>query len=130
MLDSGIQPTRSTVPVQELLRARYADGRISLPVSGSAVYARFRHVQGVPTDGETMGFSLSRLRVLDTLIDRLVRMQGKAEYQRHDEGMSPEAVEALIDRYKQELSSTLTRLEAAGYTNGLVESGMAVSLLV
>ncbi|TVR93831.1 MAG: hypothetical protein EA428_01325 [Spirochaetaceae bacterium] len=130
MLNSGIQPSRSTVPVQELLRARYADGRISLPVSGSAVYARFRHVQGVPTDGETMGFSLSRLRVLDTLIDRLVRMQGNDDFQRHDEGMSPEAVDALIDRYKQELSSTLTRLEAAGYTNGLVESGMSVSLLV
>ncbi|MCA1754451.1 MAG: hypothetical protein LC641_07130 [Spirochaeta sp.] len=130
MLDSTVQPTRSTVPVQDLLRARFADGRISLPVSGSAVYARFRHVQGVPTDGETMGFSMSRLRILDTLIDRLARMKGNAEYQRHNEGMSPDAVDALIDRYKNELSSTLTQLEAAGYTSGLIESGVALSMLV
>ena len=47
------------------------DGRVSVPVNPAhAVYARFKHVHGVPSrDG---GAPLFRLRVLDNLIDRLL----------------------------------------------------------
>jgi hypothetical protein len=62
-----------------LLRARYGSGRISFPVRpNQAIYAHFKHVSGVPAADQNGGLSLSRLKSIDTLIDRLVQLKQSA----------------------------------------------------
>lgn len=58
------------VPVGRILRARLSTAPVTLPLRNNWTYARFRHLQGVP-GGEAGGYSVSRLRALDALIDRL-----------------------------------------------------------
>ena len=67
--------TQPTVNPSYLMRARYSSGRIAFPVKPSqAIYARFKYVTGIPSN-EGGGVSLSKLRTIDNLIDRLVSIK-------------------------------------------------------
>jgi hypothetical protein len=54
--------------------------RVAVPVSPSAyIYSHFKHVSGVPaSDGES-GVNISKLKIIDTLIDRLSKMKKEQE---------------------------------------------------
>ena len=68
-------PTQPALSPAYVMRARLNSGRISFPVKPSqAIYARFKHVQGFPSS-KGNGISLSRLRSIDNLIDRLVNLK-------------------------------------------------------
>ncbi|GAB4364380.1 MAG: hypothetical protein Kow009_01080 [Spirochaetales bacterium] len=65
----------TTIPMGDLLRARYGVDRLALPLEQN-LFMRFKHVTGVPSpDGQ--GFSVNKLQLLDTLIEVLKRLQGK-----------------------------------------------------
>ncbi len=67
--------TQPTVNPSYLMRARYSSGRIAFPVKANqAIYARFKYVTGIPSN-EGGGISLSKLRTIDNLIDRLVSIK-------------------------------------------------------
>ena len=61
------------IALSKLLLARNSPGRVSVPLQGSVNYMRLKHVQGVPAPEGYSGFSLPRLRMLDTMIERLER---------------------------------------------------------
>ncbi len=117
MIDTSVQTSvHRTIPITNLLRAQFSPGRIALPVQNQAIYARFKHVQGVPALSEGQGFSISRLRMLDNLIDRLTRVQG---------GKAPEVqpassvqVEGLIAHFASELHQAVGAAQADGYPRG------------
>jgi len=68
-------PTQPTLSPAYVMRARYSGGRIAFPVKPSqAVYACFEHVQGFPSD-KGNGISISRLRSIDKMIDRLASLK-------------------------------------------------------
>lgn len=72
------QSTQPTVNPSFLMRARYSGSRIAFPVKPSqAIYARFEHVTGVPSQ-EGRGVSLSKLRTIDNLIDRLISIKASS----------------------------------------------------
>jgi hypothetical protein len=72
------QSTQPTVNPSFLMRARYSGSRISFPVKPSqAIYARFEHVTGVPSR-EGGGVTLSKLRTIDNLIDRLISIKASS----------------------------------------------------
>ncbi len=55
-----------------MLQAAYASSPLSFPVDRSQyIYARFKNIHSVPAMGNTSGVSLSRLRVIDTLVGNL-----------------------------------------------------------
>ncbi len=98
-----------TIPLVNIVAARVnTTSTVSVPVDPDALlYARFKHISGVPaTDGD-QGVSIERLRILDSLIDRLVATNGQKAYVRDVRGMSPNEAETLISRYEQELHSAL-----------------------
>ncbi len=68
---SAAQTSRQAVQLTSILRARFTKTPISLPLAADAMYARFKHVQGVPTGTSTEGYSLTKLQMLDALIERL-----------------------------------------------------------
>ena len=70
--------TQPTVNPSYLMRARYSSGRIAFPVKANqAIYAHFKHVTGIPTSGDK-GVSLSNLRAIDKVIDRLVSIKSSS----------------------------------------------------
>jgi hypothetical protein len=103
------------------VKARFGLGKLALPVSGPLGYARLKHIQGVPPAGDGSGFSIQKLQVLDSLIDRLARLKNIDRFTANDDGASAEQVDALIQRYSSQLHSTLQQLSASGYA-GQVES--------
>ena len=64
-----------TVHLSNIIRAQYATGRIALPQNGG-LYARFKHVQGVPAQRADGGYSISKLKMIDMLVERLVQLKG------------------------------------------------------
>ncbi|MCL1991815.1 MAG: hypothetical protein FWG66_02585 [Spirochaetes bacterium] len=59
--------------------SRNGNGRTTLPVSSSMyVYSHFRHVSGVRAPEGVSGVQLSRLKILDTLIEQFYRVNRTA----------------------------------------------------
>ncbi len=95
-------PTVSTVQPTSLVKARFGAGRIFYPVRpNQALYAQFKHVAGLPSSQEDGGLSLSKLRSIDNLIDRLVhlkKMSGSSEQR--------EAIDRMIDNLQSQIEAT------------------------
>ena len=104
------QSAQPTVNPSYLMRARYSNGRISFPVKPSqAIYARFKHVTGVPSN-EGGGVSLSRLRSIDNLIDRLVSIKsssGNSEQKARIDSMIANLKASQATADNQDVSSLL-----------------------
>lgn len=114
--------------MSSLVRGSTGSSRVGLPVSSSqALYARFKHVYGRPSEGG--GFSLSKLRSLDNLIDKLVKLKDKdaAALPKQEElsGLSEQGRDALI----RELSDKLHRAYLKAETNPFVSPGVSTGLL-
>ncbi|MCF7914111.1 MAG: hypothetical protein K9L66_02985 [Spirochaetaceae bacterium] len=97
--------TQPTINPSYLMRARYSSGRIAFPVKANqALYAHFKHVTGIPTSGDK-GVSLSKLRTIDKVIDRLISIKsssGNSEQRARIDSMiaSLEASKTTLDSEK------------------------------
>jgi hypothetical protein len=125
---SVVNTLNRTVNLSNIIRAQYASGRIALPVNNGP-YTRLKHVEGIPARSAGEGFPVSKLRMIDYLVDRLVRLKGRPM-----ESVRPENdahADRLIARYAAELSSTLRNASSAGlsYAAGVVETGVLVNLV-
>ncbi|TVR05260.1 MAG: hypothetical protein EA403_03250 [Spirochaetaceae bacterium] len=107
------------IALSNLLRARTSPGRVSVPLQGSVNYMRLKHVQGVPASEGNSGFSLSRLRMLDTMIDRLE----KGARATPEASSTERAAEALYRRLADMGRPGLTGIRAS-------EPGSFLNLLV
>lgn len=116
-----------SVQLNSILRAQYAAGKISLPIDGG-VYARFKHVQGVPSNGDG-GYSLSKLQMIDIMVERLVRLSNR-EAPAIRTGSESEA-DAMLESVARDLSIAVHRAETpqGSFAAGLLESGMLFSLV-
>ena len=103
------------------------DGRITVPVNPAhAVYARFKHVLGVPSqDG---GAPLFRLRILDNLIDRLLRYSEQVPSVQELRDLDTEAIDALISRLQNQLRSRLLQFPPS-FGGIFPETGMLIDLV-
>lgn len=102
-------------------------GRVSVPVAPSQLlYSHFKNVAGVATSGAT-SYSLDKLKILDTLIERLRSAKSQPASERSASGMSDERIDALIQQYGKELhaavvSSALPYNKPAGVVPGMLVS--------
>jgi hypothetical protein len=76
--------------------------KMSLPVVPvQYIYAQFEHVSGVPAPEGIQGVPITKLKILDSLIDRLNEMKEKRN---PVEGMlSDEHIDVLIEEYEQQI---------------------------
>jgi len=104
------------------------NGRMSLPVSPSQlIYSHFKHVSGTPAPEGTSGVNISKLKILDTLIEQLSRMKNQpiADFgmaDEHDENR----INALIDQYQKQIKAT----QASGVYSPAVITGALFSITV
>jgi hypothetical protein len=76
--------------------------KMSLPVVPvQYIYAQFEHVSGVPAPEGIQGVPITKLKILDSLIDQLNAMKEKRNPVK---GMfSDEHLDALIEEYEQQI---------------------------
>ena len=94
-----------------------AHGRMSLPVAPSAyIYSHFKHVSGVPAPEGVRGVSISKLKILDALIEQLNRIKEQKVPAFSPRGkMSEEQIDALINQYETQVRQASTAQTAAPY---------------
>ncbi|GHT93530.1 hypothetical protein FACS1894140_6630 [Spirochaetia bacterium] len=80
-------------------------GRMSVPVSpASYIYSHFKHVSGVPAPEGAQGVTISKLKILDVLIEQLSQMKKRNAISPMDAGnVSTDRINALIDQYEQQI---------------------------
>lgn len=104
-------------------------GKVGLPVARSAViYSHYEHVQGYSARENSPTVPISKIRILNNLIDNLSKMKSEpSPSQQFDSSqeMSSEAIGNLIDSYAKELHRVVT---AAQTGFNAVETGLVVSL--
>jgi len=102
---------------------------VAVPVHpNQLIYSYFKNVAGSATPGASV-YGLDKLRILDTMIERLRSARAKPSAMRDepDSSMSDERLDALIQHYGRELHAAVTRSMPYGKPVG-VEPGMLVSL--
>ena len=83
-----------------------AAGKMYVPVSKSALlYSHFDHVSGVAAGNGQNGVSISKLRILNSLIERVSAI--KNEPVKAVKDISPEQADALIKNYQQQIQQAL-----------------------
>jgi hypothetical protein len=102
-------------------------GRITAPVNPAhVVYARFKHIQGVPSqDG---GAPLFRLRVLDNLIDRLLSYGEQVPGIAQLKDLKTEEIDPLIEGLENRLHSRLLQFPSS-FGGDFPEIGMLIDLI-
>ena len=136
MVGTAAQNTvNRTVHLSNIIRAQYSTGRIALPLSGGA-YARLKHVQGIPAQTAGGGYSISKLRMIDILVERLVQLKGKsAAHLSGSEGSLEGAAsgdpDALLAQYADQVARSFRAANAISpsLTSGLAEPGLLFSLV-
>jgi len=118
----------TTVPMGDLLRARYSADRLSLPLEQN-LFMRFKHVTGIPSpNGE--GFSVSKLQLLDTLIEALKRLQGKGVQVPPTSNASPEQVDSLIEFFSKEVHHKVLQVAQTPFAPALGAGESSLGMLV
>jgi len=103
------------------------NGRTSLPVApGMVIYSHFKHVSGIPAPEGTQGVNITRLKILDTLIEQLSKMK-KQEALNLDIGSEQDErrINALIDQYQKQIKVAQA---AAPYTPAAPATGMLFNI--
>ncbi|MDR2940984.1 MAG: hypothetical protein LBV17_00115 [Treponema sp.] len=82
-------------------------GRTSIPVSQNMlIYSHFKHVSGTPAPEGTKGVNISKLKILDTLIEQLSKMKSQSSAEINNLSESDEKrINALIDQYQKQIKA-------------------------
>ena len=97
-----------------------AGGRAYLPVdSKQVVYSQFQYVAGVPRTEDQSGVSVGKLKILNTLIDQLVRMR---ESEQHDKLLAnqtdkgdEQTLDMMIDYVSSKIHTEIALAQEIGY---------------
>ena len=109
--------------------ASYGD-RVSLPVAPSAyLYSHFRHVAGVPAPEGVQGISVSQLKILDSLISEIVRLnqQPKPNYNIQNEDPEKQYY-ALVENLQEQVRQAELANESLPFHAAAVNSGILFSI--
>ncbi|MDR1862358.1 MAG: hypothetical protein LBQ67_00400 [Treponema sp.] len=79
------------------------NGRMSLPVAPTSyIYSQFKHVSGFPAPEGTRGVAISKLKILDVLIEQLSKIK-KQDSLSMGAQVSDERLDAMIEQYKTQI---------------------------
>lgn len=89
--------------------------KLYVPVSSSSLlYSHFDHVQGFAARNGQNGVSISKLRILNTLIDHLSSIKSGST-KPNLKSTSPEEIDNLIKNYQTEISQAVKAAETTPY---------------
>jgi hypothetical protein len=116
----------------QIARFSRSGHRVSVPVRPSqTVFAQYRYISGTPASSGQRTVPLSRLQLLNSLINNLQKMKTDAVYDSGAAGSSPERTDALIKQYAAELHQAMKSVpESFGTLGGSAEAGMVFNIAV
>jgi hypothetical protein len=84
-----------------------SNGRMSIPVAPSQmIYSHFKHVSGTPAPEGTTGVNISKLKILNTLIDHLQNIKKEPSIDLSTLNEKDEKrINMLIEQYQQQLKT-------------------------
>ena len=83
-------------------------GKLYVPVSKSALlYSHFNHVSGVAAKPGQNGVSISKIQILNSLIDRLSAIKNQPKESIQD--LSDDQAQVLIEQYQKQLQQTVAQ---------------------
>ena len=83
-------------------------GKLYVPVSKSALlYSHFDHVSGIAAGSGQQGVSITKISILNSLIDRLSAIQNKPKESITE--ISDEQAELLIEQYQKQIQQTVSQ---------------------
>lgn len=126
MVIQGITGVRPGV-IPNVIRARGTTGRLFVPVHPlNTIYARFKHIRAVPAaEG---GVSVFRLRILDNLIDRLLKFQQRVPGISQLRNIDSDKIQPLINTLQQTLKNQVMR-SVSPFGGLYPETGMLINLV-
>jgi hypothetical protein len=84
-----------------------ATGKLYVPVNpGAVIYAQFDHISGVAANSGQYGVSISKLQILNSLIDGLSALKNKPKSD-VDTTISDRQADVLIKQYQQQMAQAL-----------------------
>jgi hypothetical protein len=95
------------------------------------MYANFKHVRGIPANHDGEGFSLMKLKVLDSLLDRLGHFKGnhiKME-SATESSLSSDEISSLVKQYGNELQQMVNKIPPS-FQHLVPEQGLLVNTLI
>ncbi|MCL2209940.1 MAG: hypothetical protein FWC19_07375 [Treponema sp.] len=109
MMDIGSVPYH-TFPSIGFAISASGDGRMSLPVApAQVIYSHFKHISGTPAPEGTSGVNISKLQILNTLIEQLQKIKNQPSMDLGIiDGSDDKRINLLIDQYQQQIKSTQT----------------------
>ena len=96
-----------TFPTYGYAIAAAGNGKASMPVSPSLViYSQFKHIAGTPAPEGTQGVTISKLKILNTMIEQLERLKGQdsVSHDQIDEN-DEKRINALIEQYHAQIKT-------------------------
>lgn len=107
-----------------------AGGRAYLPVDTKQVaYSHFQYVSGVPRNKDQNGISIGKLKILNTLIDQLVKMRENEKIDKLTAVNSDEkALDTMIEYVNRKIRTEISLAENIGYTISMPESAYLLDL--
>jgi hypothetical protein len=116
------------ISIHSIASPAYQNGKMSLPVdSSSFIYSHFEHVSGVVASNGTHGVSISKLKLLNVLIENINqagRRTSSSGRMLPAPTMSERQMDALIEQFSKQIrqtkeaSSTMPYIPSHGIGNG------------
>jgi hypothetical protein len=127
-MNIGLIPNH-TFPSMGYVISAARDGRMSLPVSPSMlIYSHFKHVSGTPAPEGTQGVNISKLRILDTMIEQFNQMKKQPSIDLGPLAESDEKrINLLIDQYQKQIKAAQA---ASPYTPAAPATGALFNITV
>jgi hypothetical protein len=112
-MEIGVLPHQTFPSIGYAIHAS-RNGRASLPVApGMVIYSHFRHISGTPAPEGTQGVNISKLRILDTLIEQLSKMKSQPAMDFGNlTGNDEQRINALIEQYQKQIKATQSTVYA------------------
>lgn len=131
-MDSSLGALRSASFA--MLPSASSGSRAYFPVNPSQyVYSQFKYVAGTPAN-DGSGIALSKLKILNTIIDQLVAMKkasanligGGLEFP--SGAVAEEEISPMIMHYQREVQATAESLRNVAYRPPMPETGLLFSI--
>jgi hypothetical protein len=105
------------------------NGRMSLPVApAQLIYSHFKHVSGTPAPEGTQGVNISKLKIINTLIEQLSRMKNETPANLGEMSASDEKrIDAMIEQYQKQLKAAQS---VAHYAPAAPNAGVLFNITV
>jgi hypothetical protein len=98
----GLMPT-ATLPSIGYAISISQSGRTVLPVASSSyIYSHFKNVSGTPAPDGVHGVTISKLKILDVLIEQLNQIK-KQPATKSELSRSDDQIDALIEQYRSQI---------------------------